>query len=92
MEDKVNYLSGYFYVSDTSQKNRSAIYYDMRGYFRKYIAEFSPTRPHENWKGNVVYVESHDGRRGKATVKAAFTYVFFLRTERFKSFYALHKL
>ena len=77
MEDDVNSLSGYFYVSDTSQKNSSAIYYNIEDGF---ITEFAPTRPDGNWTGNVVYVKSHDGRKGKATVKAAFTYVFFLRT------------
>ena len=69
MEDGLDYLSGYFYVSDTLQKNSSAIYYNMKtDFYQRYIAEFSPTRPDGNWMGNVVYVKSHEDREGKATV------------------------
>ena len=80
MEDDLDYLSGYFYVSDSLQKDSSAIYYSMNKEYFQNIVEFTPTRPDGNWTGNVVYVKSHEDRKGKSTVKAAFTYVFFLRT------------
>ena len=65
MEDAMDSLSGYFYVSDTLQKNSSAIYFNMKkDYHQKYIAEFTPTLPDRSLARNVVYVKSHEDRKG----------------------------
>ena len=65
MEDASKRLSGYFYVSDTLQKNSPAIYYSIKKniYKNPYIADFTLTRPDGNWTGNVMYVKSLEDRK-----------------------------
>ena len=58
-------LTGYFYVSQTSKENTSAIYYSIADdKYGRYIEEFSTTSPDGNWTGNVVYVISHQIHKG----------------------------
>ncbi len=65
IDDAFVYLTGYFYVSETSKENTSAIYYRIgNGKNGRYMEEFSTTSPDGNWTGNVVYVISHQIHKG----------------------------
>jgi hypothetical protein len=71
MDAVLDDLIGYFYVSKTSQKNSSAIYYSMEvDWYGEYISEFSATPLDGNWteNGAVVYVKSHQNHQGIARI------------------------
>ena len=65
IDDATGDLTGYFYVSETSKENTSAIYYSVGDdQYVRYIEEFSTTSLDGNWTGNVVYVISHQIHKG----------------------------
>ncbi len=65
IDDALVDLTGYFYVSETSKENTSAIYYRMGDdKYGRYTEEFSTKSPDGNWTGNVVYVISHQIHKG----------------------------
>jgi hypothetical protein len=71
MDAVLDDLIGYFYVSKTSQKNSSAIYYSMEAdRYGEYISEFSATPLDGNWteNGDVVYGKSHQNNQGIARI------------------------
>jgi hypothetical protein len=74
MEDNLNYLFGYFYVSETPHENSSAAYYSVeKSAYLNFLTEFSSTRPAGNWTGNVMYLRSHENRKGNASFLAEST-------------------
>ena len=64
-------LIGIFFVSETSQKNSSVIYYSMEDdKYGQYISEFSatPLDGYSTENVGVVYVKSHQNHQGIARI------------------------